>query len=289
MSCLFAIPCDVWSIIGALVIPPLWWVLWRPFKFRLLVKKIINKMYSRNQDHPEVADLWSDLVTKLLGWAAWLPIIFISVNLLGWLDTQESRRGWAIGGGFIGIVGIFAGTQIINHILSGMEILLTGAFGKGDFIRCYHPHYEKGVHYEGWVREVAIYSTTVMSPTGTQYIVPNKLLMEYIIENLDRSPFHYEEFKISSEDKVGVNNIPITISSNPHLKAYIAKPSISDVAILFPNANEENWQTLVKPTAVFDVNGTATIRVPVINYSAGRALRHAIGLNEIMKTVKTHE
>ena len=275
-----------WYKIAAVVIWPLWILFWRKY----LIGKFEDwgiLIFGRDADHEAVVELQVKLYTKLIYYISFIPMFLIIFALLGLFTDRTSFISIGLGSGFLAVIGFASGSTIIKHTFSGIRVLLTEAFGKGQFIKAVHPH--EGAEFEGWVKEVKVYASFFLSPDLTEFIVSNELLMEYRIENLDRSPFYYEKFFIEIENATEyyyMEMLKDRVILDPTMNSLIAITTFEDrgwYEKVFANIDDNVWQAIRAVSIIRISLDMAVLRIPAKNYSTGQALRHVIYSSKLLK------
>ncbi len=303
----FGFTLQEWSYVAALLIFITWPVIWKwrgKDWFADSLTSIYKIFYSEDEydveQHEDVLDLQAKYFGLVFFWFMYIPIVLIDLNLIGVLGTNETSQNIYIGGAGLTLAGIFGGGAVINYLMTGARLLLTGAFGLGNFCEGFHPH---GDIWSGWIKKVEIFSTVILTPDFGTLIIANSLLLEYRIKNYDRSPFYHEMFEIpvTNENKTKLVGIPATFNKEgKQIKKAIKSKFLETIEnqlenfILVTNTYDSeyfgkvlpnlNWATVSSPSCTLKDDDTAILRFPVRNYLDGLTLRHEMSRRNLLDT-----
>jgi hypothetical protein len=294
-----------WGIVGAFIIFFGWPLVWKWrgkdwFKDGLI--GFYKIFYSEDdydiEQHTDVIDLQSKYFGLVFFWVMYIPIMLIDLNLIGILGTGKTSQNIYIGGAGLTIASLLGGGAVVSYLMTGAKLLLTGAFGLGNFCEGYHPHED---HWAGWIKRVQLFSTIILTPDFGTLIIANSLLIEYRIKNYDRSPFYHETFEIevTKESKRLVVGEPDITDAEGNVTRegakskilrrieemmgpWIISPSKRDRSYYEDVLPNMNWAAVSRPTCTLKDNTTAVLRFPVRNYLSGLGLRHEISRRNIL-------
>jgi hypothetical protein len=296
-----------WGYLLAAIIFLGWPVLWR-WQGKDWLRDVLAGFYKifvsedeyDVEQHEDVLDLQAKYFGVIVFWFMYIPIILIDLNLMGVLGTSETSQNIYIGGASLTLAGILGGSTIVSYLMTGAKLLLTGAFGLGNFVEGFHPHED---HFAGWVKKVELFSTTFLSPEFATLVIPNSVLLEYRIKNYDRSPFYHEIFEIpvNEDNKLDVVGSPPEFDNDGKIiRKGIESKLIKRIQQLMPNfifktskgdrdffesiLPNLNWSTVSGPSCTLIDHNTAVLRFPVRKYLDGITLRHEISRRNILDT-----
>jgi len=246
------------------------------------------------EEHADVLDLQAKYFGVLVFWFMYVPIILIDLNLIGILGKNETSQNIYIAGISGMILGLTSGFTILNYLMSGAKLLLTGAFGLGNFVAAYHPHEDE---FEGWVRKVMLFSTQFQAPDMTLFVVENAVLREYRFRNYDRSPFHHviEMIPVTVENKHLVAGQPgeggfesvILQRIKKEMGPFIITTTQDDrdyFAGVFHHMSDQFWNAINVPSVSLISHKMAELRFPVRTYIDGLTIRHELSRRNILDT-----
>ena len=121
-----------------------------------------------------------------------LPIIRTSFNFLVWsiaiivgLNNAGYNLGTILAGmGIGGLAVAMASRETITNLIGGFTVMVTRPFKVNDRIRV------SGV--DGWVKNIKLNATIVNDFYGRAHIIPNRVFIDNIIENVDNEKAYYE-------------------------------------------------------------------------------------------------
>jgi len=121
-----------------------------------------------------------------------LPVIRTTFNVFIWalaiivgLNNAGYNLGAILAGmGIGGLAVAMASRETITNIIGGCTVLITRPFKVNDRIRV------SGV--DGWVQNINLNKTIVTDFYGRAHIIPNRIFIDNIIENVDNEKFYYE-------------------------------------------------------------------------------------------------
>ena len=121
-----------------------------------------------------------------------LPVIRTTFNVLIWalaivigLNNAGYNLGAILAGmGIGGLAVAMASRETITNIIGGCTVLITRPFKVNERIRV------SGV--DGWVQSINLNKTIVTDFYGRAHIIPNRIFIDNIIENVDNEKFYYE-------------------------------------------------------------------------------------------------
>jgi len=301
----FGLTKHAWGIGAAVVVFFGWPVMWK-WKGKGWFKDALIGFYKIFYDedeydieqHDDVIALQSKYFGLVFFWVMYIPIILIDLNLVGVLGTGKVSQNIYIGGAGVTIISLLGGGAVVNYLMTGAKLLLTGAFGLGNYCEGFHPHQDS---WEGWIKRVQLFSTIILTNDFCTLIIANSLLIEYRIKNYDRSPFYHEQFdiKVTRESKSIIVGTPGVYDSDGNettapiegkviekikeiMGPFIIKPSKRDRVYYEDVLPNMNWSAISKPTVTLKDNETALLRFPVRNYLSGLALRHELSRRNIL-------
>ncbi|MDX1958412.1 MAG: mechanosensitive ion channel family protein [Leptospiraceae bacterium] len=127
----------------------------------------------------ELDDLIVPLLKRGLKFIVWTLGIIIGLNNAGY-DVGALIAGLGIGG----VALAFAARATLSNIFGGLSIFVDQPFSINDRIRIRGR--TRGL--EGYVKEVGLRMTTLITREGTELIVPNSLFSSEAVENISREP-----------------------------------------------------------------------------------------------------
>lgn len=289
----YGLPATGWLVVGIALVYVIWILTWN-MGFRDFLVSFIVRLFKRGVRHPEILALHVQLYLRMFFFLSFVPITGVIIVLLGLWNDEIVTNTFLISGGFLTVASLIGMGGLFRHTFSGTQVLFTGAFGKGDYIRCEHAF---GHKFEGWVIDVGMYSTSLLGPDYTQFVIANELLMEYTVENFDRSPFHMETFDIfyNSENQKQIERLgreTVTVSRESKKAKYGFFPLIHAAeeddrqffSQTFGNISDDDWTAIRLPNVIFHDQHRATLRVPVSNRASGKALRDMMMRSGFLET-----
>ena len=113
----------------------------------------------------------------------WIIAIIVGLNNAGY-NLGTVLAGMGIGG----IAVAMASRETITNILGGLTIVIARPFKVDDRIRV------NGI--DGWVKIIKLNYTRVIDFYGRAHIIPNRIFIDNIIENVDNETAYYEVEKL---------------------------------------------------------------------------------------------
>lgn len=244
-------------------------------------------LYLEFLDHrnPETSILWFRLFGALIFFGVLIPVMITAVWWRGLVQKLDTDLGilWGIS---VGVIAYIGGKEFIEKFLTGIALLLSDPFARGNFVSLYNS-YGKRV-YSAEVMTVGTHSSKFMSRNQKIRIMTNEELSRYVIKNHDMAPFH--QLKI---------HIPI-LTDNPaeegkQILDYLG--GIPDGLVHTPDTDDAAWfsdkmgvhymegKRWLESQAIslhFNLDATMTVRIPVKNYSIEEELSHLIIQNAII-------
>ena len=126
-------------------------------------------------------------------------------------------------------------------------------FDEGHYIIAEDPKGLKGP-YEGYVQKVDLHGTKLIHPELGEMTIPNKVMVDLVVLNLDRHPFHFH--------KVPLKSIPDVQEVLGATVNFLAKLTSKD----------ETWYNRIFKTATVDGVANDTVPVRVIHEAEGPSL-----------------
>ena len=151
------------------------------------VKKVLHKVFDKRGTDKTIATF----VTSLVSISMTVLLIIITISQLG-INTTSLAALLAAGGMAIGMA--MSGT--LQNFAGGIMLLVFKPFKAGDYI--------KALGYEGFVTDVNIVSTKILTFENSTIILPNGALSGGNIDNFSQKPTHRCTWNIN----VGYGNDP---------------------------------------------------------------------------------
>lgn len=185
----------IWTIVIVTIVIVGWWVIVKPALESRFLRTL--KKYSRKKKAPKKATLPIKLA---LNFSTVFVFTGVALLLVFMFNLQGNR--FVTGGGLLAGSGILAialfQSKFGGGFLSGIEVLLLGAFDEEDWIKWTNAF---GIITAGMVEDVGTHSTLMMGFNRNHfYIVNHELLKATSIENLSRSVFRYISVPIEMPD-----------------------------------------------------------------------------------------
>ena len=159
------------KILGVLIIVNITW-----FATRLINSLIQN--YVSPIAHQKASDRTKTafpLLKKVVFITLWVISLAFILNFLG-VNPSGIFAGLGIGGLAIA----FAAQDVLGNFFSGGAIIASKPFVVGDRI--------KVDGYDGFVKEISLRTTTLLTFDGTEVIIPNSKIANSNLENITREP-----------------------------------------------------------------------------------------------------
>lgn len=145
-----------------------------------MVVKLVKKSHKKRKTEPTLASFVESLVSILL----WIILIFLTVSILGVNSTSVAAL-LASGGVAIGMA--LSGT--IQNFAGGLMLLIFKPFKVGDFI--------EAQGFSGFVTEVNIVTTKLLTTDNRQIILPNGALFNGNMINVSKMPLRRIDIPVS--------------------------------------------------------------------------------------------
>jgi MscS family membrane protein len=163
---------DIFSkVLGVLIIVNITW-----FATRLTTALIQN--YISPVAHKKASDRTKTafpLIKKIIIITMWVISLAFILNFLG-----VNPSGIVAGMGIGGLAIAFAAQDVLGNFFSGGAIIASKPFVVGDRI--------KVEGYDGFVKEISLRTTTLLTFDGTEVIIPNSKVANSNLENITREP-----------------------------------------------------------------------------------------------------
>lgn len=154
------------------------------------VKKVLNKVFVKRGTDRTIATF----ITSLVSISMTVLLIIITISQLG-INTTSLAALLAAGGMAIGMA--LSGT--LQNFAGGIMLLVFKPFKAGDYI--------KALGYEGFVTDVNIVSTKILTFENSTIILPNGSLSSGNIDNFSQKPIH----RVSWDINVAYGSDPDTV------------------------------------------------------------------------------
>lgn len=150
-------------------------------------------------------------------------IYFIGFFVLLGYVFEVNALSLITGLGIGGIAIALAAKESLENLIGSFTIFIDKPFTVGDIVRV------DGV--EGTIEKVGFRSTVLRSTDKTTYIIPNRSMIDGVLENLTRRNFRRVKFDISLTYETPTENIRKIIAAIHHF--LIAQENTSDVFVTF--------------------------------------------------------
>lgn len=159
-----------------------------------LILLLIFIFINRKVDHG-VYNLWArkisnpfllSTVTRLTMIPIWIICFYLVLQVAGLSSFATTIIG---GTGALGIIIGFAFKDIAENYLSGLLLSMRSPFTKGDTIIV-----DK---YQGSVQSLSMRGTTIIDDNGNMILIPNRIVLQSVIQNSSRTPKSRITFSIN--------------------------------------------------------------------------------------------
>lgn len=127
----------------------------------------------------DLDDIILPIVRTTFRFIVWSLACIVALNNAGY-DIGAILAGIGLGG----LAVAMAARETVANFFGGATIMITRPFTIGNRIRV------SGV--DGWVKNIGLRTTEVSDFYGRNHIIPNKLFIDSLIENVDTEPAYYE-------------------------------------------------------------------------------------------------
>lgn len=154
----------------------------------LLIIKMINRMVSRSLEKSKFGDLVKVIIRKIVAGVLYVILLIGIIEILG-VPMSSVVAIVASGGLAVGLA--FQGA--LSNLAGGFMILVFKPFKIGDYI--------ESTGAEGFVRDISIFYTKIMTLNNVQILVPNGDLMSANVTNFSAADKRRieQEFKITND------------------------------------------------------------------------------------------
>ena len=163
------------NILYILVIINIAWLITRTID--ALVEHYIVPITEKSET--DLDDLLLPIIRTIFNFLVWSIAIIVGLNNAGY-NLGTILAGMGIGG----LAVAMASRETITNLIGGFTVMVSRPFKVDDRIRV------SGV--DGWVKNIKLNVTIVNDFYGRAHIIPNRVFIDNIIENVDNEPAYYE-------------------------------------------------------------------------------------------------
>ena len=194
----------------------------------LIVIKLIKKALARSLEKSKLGDLVKIIIRKV---AAFLLYIILLVGIIEILGVPMTSVAAIIASGGLAVGLAFQGA--LSNLAGGFMILIFKPFKIGDYI--------ESTGAEGFVRDISIFYTKIMTLNNVQILVPNGDLMSANVTNYSAADKRRieQEFKITNDiDQDFVKSVLLEAAKNtegvlPDPEPFARLTGVDDDTFLF--------------------------------------------------------
>lgn len=191
-----------------------------------MIIKLVKKAHNKRKTEPTLATFVESLVSIVL----WIVLICITVSVLG-VNSASVAALLASGGVAIGLA--LSGTM--QNFAGGLMLLIFKPFKVGDFI--------EAQGFSGFVTELNIVSTKLLTTDNRQIILPNGTLANGNLVNVNRMPLRRIDIPVSvayGSDAEAVKNALLEIARQHELVLDGTTASAADPAVLLMDLGDSS-------------------------------------------------
>ena len=191
-----------------------------------MIIKLVKKAHKKRKTEPTLATF----VESLVSIALWIVLICITVSVLG-VNSASVAALLASGGVAIGLA--LSGTM--QNFAGGLMLLIFKPFKVGDFI--------EAQGFSGFVTELNIVSTKLLTTDNRQIILPNGTLANGNLVNVNRMPLRRIDIPVSvayGSDAEAVKNALLEIARQHELVLDGTTAGAADPAVLLMDLGDSS-------------------------------------------------
>ena len=130
------------------------------------VGKVANRWFEKHKLEPQINQLLTQLVRLVV-------LAFFAIMALGQMGVQITPLIAGLGVAGVGLS--FAMQSVLGNLVAGLNIIFTKPFTVGEYIELL------GVY--GQVKEISVFSTTLLHADNSRVVVPNRKIVGEILHN----------------------------------------------------------------------------------------------------------
>lgn len=130
------------------------------------VGKVSHRWFEKHKLEPQISHLLTQLVRLVV-------LAFFGIMALGQIGVQITPLLAGIGVAGVGLS--FAMQSVLGNLVAGLNIIFTKPFTVGEYIELL------GVY--GQVKEISVFSTTLLHADNSRVVVPNRKIVGEILHN----------------------------------------------------------------------------------------------------------
>ena len=173
------------------------------------------------QSETDLDDVLLPIIRTCFNFLIWTIAIIVGLNNAGY-NLGAILAGMGIGG----LAVAMASKETITNLIGGFTVMITRPFKVNERIRV------SGV--DGWVRNINLNKTVVTDFRGRAHIIPNRVFIDNIIENVDNEKVYYE-----------VERLKLRYDTNPS-QIQIAKAILKKIIVENELFDNHHWITFDK-------------------------------------------
>ena len=196
------------------------------------IKKVIAKAFEKRGTDSTLSTFVQSFVTTLL----WIVVILVTVGTLG-INTTSIAALLAAGGMAIGMA--MSGT--VQNFAGGLILLAFKPFKVGDYI--------EAQGFFGWVKEINIVSTKVVTTDNREITIPNGSLSNGNIDNYSSRDPRRLSLKVHipyGADIDEVRKVLLDLASQQELILSSKTPGAGDPYVVVGSLNDSDVEVLLR-------------------------------------------